>query len=184
VAWANPTIWATGTHAAYQWLTTGQDHLDDLLLACPQAVLDKYIAVTSLDSGPLTPTDEEISDGWQSREEIAYSPKIQSVEKLAHGECAGYDEWYVFETPTDLGKVFEGNIFEAPLHPGIVATFVNFGGFGFHDPGMKALVDLFWKQLDYICPESYIADGNVLNFVTRDNSLFAVVLRALAGNPS
>jgi hypothetical protein len=184
VAWANPTIWATGTHATYQWLTTGEDHLDDLLLACPQVVLDKYIAVTSIDSGPLTPTDDEISAGWQSRNEIAYSPRIQSVEKLAYGECAGYDEWYVFETPVDLGKVFQGNIFEATLQPGLVATFVNYSGFAFHDPGMKALVDLFWKQLGHINPESYLADGNVLNFVARDNNLFTTVLEALRNDHS
>jgi hypothetical protein len=102
---------------------------------------------------------------------------------LAHGECGGYDEWYVFETPTDLGKVFEGNIFEAALEPGFIGRFVNYGGFPLLNPGMDALVDLFWKQLESVRPESYVADGNVLNFVTRDSNLFATVLEALADDP-
>ena len=64
VANANPLIWATGSHGAYQWLTTGQHDLGTLLQLCPQAVSGKYIAVTSFDSGPLHLNDNELSDGW------------------------------------------------------------------------------------------------------------------------
>jgi hypothetical protein len=47
-----PTM-VTGALGAYQWLTTYQHDLDTLLQSCPQTFLGKYIAVTSLDSGPL-----------------------------------------------------------------------------------------------------------------------------------
>ena len=178
----NPLIWATGSHGSYQWVTTDQHDLDTLLELCPQALLGKYIAVTSLDSGPLRLNETEISSGWQTRNDIAYSPRIESVEKLAHGECGGFDEWYVFKAPADLGRVSQGNIVEAPLQPGLVAVFVNFGGFAFHAPGgMQPLVELFWTQLEWIQPESYIADGNLLNFVSRDESLFEAVHQALRG---
>jgi hypothetical protein len=170
----------TGSHGTYQWLTTGQHDLDTLLRLCPQALLKKYVAITSLDSGPLILNDKEISAGWESRESIAYSPRVPSVEKLPHGECGGFDEWYVFETPADLGRLAQGNLFEAPLQRGLVAVFVNFGGFGFHSPTMKDLADLFWTQLEWIQPESYLADGDLLNFVSRDEDLFTTVRQALS----
>ena len=184
MAYTNPVIWASGSHGAYQWLTTGQHDLDTLLQLCPQALMGKYVAVTSFDSGPLNPNDDEVSAGWQIRNDIAYSPRIQSVEKLAHGECGGFDEWYIFGAPADLGQVMSGNIFETPLQPGRVAVFVNYTGFGFHFSEMQELADLFWRQLEWIHPESYIADGNVFNFVTRDNDLFKTVLQAFGGESS
>ena len=182
--YANPVIWATGSHGEYQWVTTGQQDLDTVLRLCPQVVLGKYVAVTSIDSGPLILNDDEISIGWQIRNDIAYSPKIQSVEGLAHGECEGFDEWYVFEAPSDLGQVIRGNIFESRLNPGQIAVFVNYIAFGFHDPLTQELTDLFWRQLEWIRPESYIADGSLLNFVSRDSNLFATVFQALSGESS
>jgi hypothetical protein len=101
-------------------------------------------------------------------------------------ECAGFDEWYVLESPLDLGQVWKGNsVFEAPLNRGQVSVIDNFLGFSLHDPSvqaMQALADLFWKQLECIHPESYIADGEpYLNFVSRDQLLFAAVRQALGG---
>lgn len=175
----NPRTWATGAHGSYWWLTTGQDDLGSLLQACPQVVLGKYIAVTSFDSGPLALNQDEISAEWSSEGDIAYSPRIQSVEELARGECGGFDEWYIFDAPLNLGHVEPGNIFEADLKPGHLAVFVNYGGFGFHSAEHQALVDLFWPQLEWIRPGSYVADGDLLNFVTRDEDLFTVVVDAL-----
>jgi hypothetical protein len=177
----------TGSHGAYRWLTTGQHELDTLRRRCPQALVGKYVAVTSLDSGPVALTDAETRAGWQSRNEIAYSPQIQSVEdcrteRLPGGECAGFNEWYVFDSPFDLGALWHGNVFEAPLSPGQVSTFVNFGaGFALHNPEMADLVSLFWKQLEWIQPESYIADGDVLlTFASRNKDIFIAVSNSLA----
>jgi hypothetical protein len=167
---------ATGSSGAYQWLTTSKHDLGSLLAACPQAVLDKYLAITSFDSGSLVLNQEETASRWESRNGIAYSPKIQSVEKLPQG---GFDEWYVFNAPADLGQLFQGNVFERPLRAGNVAAFVNFGGFSLNNLAVQALVDLFWPQLESIHPESFIADGHFLNFVSRDHELFAAVRTAL-----
>ena len=176
----------TGSYGAYRWLTTGQHDLDTLLQRCPEALIGKYVAVTSLDSGPMALTEEEASAGWQSRNEIAYSPRIRSAhdcrtERWPGGECAGFNEWYVFDSPFDIGQLWHGNVFEAPMTPGQVCTFVNFLGFALHNPEMSALVNLFWEQLDWIQPESYIADGDVLlTFVSRDEGMFAAVRNALS----
>jgi hypothetical protein len=74
-----------------------------------------------------------------------------------------------------------GTAFEAPMTPGQVCTFVNFGpGFALHNPEMASLVSLFWKQLDWIQPESYIADADMLlTFVSRNADIFVAVRNAL-----
>lgn len=42
-----------GSRGLYEWLVTDQQF--DLLQICPEVVLGKYIAITSIDSGPLVP---------------------------------------------------------------------------------------------------------------------------------
>jgi hypothetical protein len=181
---------ATGFEGEYQWLAT-EHNLDTLLELCPQAFLSKYIAVTALDSGAVFLTDEQNRAGWQSRNGIAYSPQVQSVKSLPHGEsgpdyggsgavCGGFDEWYIFDRPFDLGQKWQGNVFEAPMQPGQVAVFVNFLGFAVHLPEMQPIAKLFWKQLDLIRPESFVADGDdYLTFVSCDKTLFTDVREAL-----
>src|SRR5438105_15566976 len=99
-----------GSEGLYEWLVT--DEQFDLLQACPEIVLGKYVAITSIDSGSLVPTEKETATGWQSRGKIAYSPKVQSAEEIP---AAGWDEWYIFEEPVDLGTShLAENIFEVP----------------------------------------------------------------------
>jgi hypothetical protein len=162
-------------------LTTERE-LEGLLKLCAELVLGKYLAVTSMDSGPLILSDSERGAGWITRGGIAYSPQIESVEGLAHD---GFDEWYVFNAPVDLGETVAGNIFEAPLGSGRVGVFVNFYGFRVDDldPLWQSLTSLFWKQLEWIQPESYIADGDsCLTVVSSDKALFAKLRRALSIN--
>ncbi|HEY2168149.1 MAG TPA: hypothetical protein VGJ30_00875, partial [Candidatus Angelobacter sp.] len=117
------------------------------------------MAVTSFDSGSLSLSDEKKAAGWESRKGIAYSPLIRSVGTLP--ERGGFDEWYVFGTPIDLGEKGRGNVFESSLSAGQVEVFVNFAeGFDLHQP--NDLVPLFWRQLEWIRPESYIADTHLL----------------------
>jgi hypothetical protein len=174
----------TGTHGAYYWLTTSEHELDDLLTLCPTVVLGKYLAVTSFDGGSLTLDDAEKLAGWETRGGISYSACVLSVETLP--PRGGYDEWYVFGTRVDLGGLGKGNVFEARLLPGQVEVFVNFSdGFDLRRTGIGDLADLFWRQLEWIRPESYIADGgSYMTFVTSEGSLFAAVQRALCqGDP-
>ena len=163
-----------GSQGLYEWLVT--DHQFDLLQNCPEVVLGKYIAITSIDSGPLVPTDEETAAGWESRRKIAYSPKIQTLQGLPR---AGWDEWYIFDNPTDVGTShLEENIFKMPQEQGHVSVFVNYC-FALHQPEMKDLGTLFWQQITRISPESYVADNDYLTFVSANKTLFASVLIAV-----
>ena len=58
-------------------------------------------------------------------------------------------------------------------------VFVNYGGFALDRPEVKDLASLFWQQIEWIHPESYIADGNYLNFVSANKTLFATVRDAV-----
>jgi hypothetical protein len=167
----------SGSNGTYQWLTTDEHQLDDLLKCCPDAVQGKYVAITSIDSGFLALDPELKSAGWESRNNIAYSPQIQSAGKLP---LEGYDEWYVSNAPMDLGELCSGNPFETPVQPGRLRVFINYGGFNLSDPGNDSLIEMFWKQLEWISPESYLADGSdYLIFVSRDKTLFHRVHEAL-----
>ena len=172
----------TGTSGAYHWLTTDKFDFDSLIEVCPSVVLRKYLAVTAFDSGPLALVDVPDPGVWKSRGSIAYSSQIESIENLPLR--VGFDEWYVFDQPTDLGQVRKGNVFDAQLLPGQLYVFVNFAGFSFQRPGVKSLTDLYWRQLEWISPVSYIADGTSLSFVTRDNNAFEEVCRALEKSSS
>jgi hypothetical protein len=46
-------------------------------------------------------------------------------------------------------------------------------------PEVKDLASLFWQQIEWIHPESYIADGNYLHFVSANKTLFATVRDAV-----
>jgi hypothetical protein len=181
-----PTV--VGSHGAYQWLTTGQHDRDTLCNLCPQTLLGKYVVVTSLDSGPMVIDDAERQAGWTSRNELAYSPRIQSTAECRTeripGEGSGFNEWYVFDSPVELGVLGHGNIFESALTPGRVWTFVNYdAGFALHDPEMANLTALFWQQLDSIRPECFIADSEAfLTFVSRNDDLFTAVRKSMQGS--
>jgi hypothetical protein len=167
----------SGSHDAYRWLTTTAHDFDSLLTLCPTAVIGKYLAVTAFDSGSLSLSDEEKASGWESRKGISYSPLIESVGTLP--ERGGFDEWYVFGAPVDLGEKGQGNIFEAPLLSGQIEVFVNFAeGFDLYRP--NDLAPLFWRQLKWIRPESYIADTHqTLTFVSANRNVFEAVRQAL-----
>ncbi|MBZ5721337.1 MAG: hypothetical protein LAO03_13240 [Acidobacteriia bacterium] len=159
-----------GSQGVYEWLVT--DERFDILQLCPEIVLGKYVAVTSIDSSQLMPTDKETAAGWHSHEKIAYSPKIQHAEELPR---EGWDEWYIFNNPTDLGTShLEENIFEVPRGRGHLSVFVNYC-FALHQPEMESIATLFWQQMDWVRPESYVADNDYLNFVSMNKALFASV---------
>lgn len=63
-----------GSRGSYEWLVTNEDF--NLLQLCPEVVLGKYVAVTSIDSSEFVPTARETATGWQSHGKIAYSPKF------------------------------------------------------------------------------------------------------------
>jgi hypothetical protein len=157
-------------------MTTGQPIHKTV---CPEIVVGKSVAVVTNDSGPFCPNEGELASGWNSRNEISYSPVIQDVATLPQD---GFDEWYVFEKPVELGKLDPRglNVFDAPLVEGHVHRFVNFSGFRLDSLEFEPIAILFWKQFDWIRPRSYVAEGTSLTIVTEDHDLFGTVRSALS----
>jgi len=169
----------TGTNGKYWWLVT-EDSLSDILRAYPEVVMGKYLAITSFDSGSLYLSDEEKAAGLESRIEIAYSPRIASVSGLPHDDS--YDEWYVFDKAPDLGKLYPRNMnpFEDPPGQGEVLAVVNYH-FLLHLFEDSTVADLFWKQMDWIAPLTYIADCQThLTIVSRHKCVIESARQALS----
>jgi hypothetical protein len=163
-----------GSEGLYEWLVSDQQF--DIVQLCPDIVLGKYVAVTSIDSSQLVPTENEAAAGWQSRGGIAYSPQVLSADGIP---SAGWDEWYIFDKPVDLGTShLAENIFEVPQERGHVSVFVNYG-FALHPAERAKLASLFWPQMARIRPDSYVADNDYLTFVSANKTVFSSVLKAV-----
>ena len=180
----NGTPCVIGEQGDYRWLSSLDCSITSLLRLCPEVVVEKYIAVTSIDSGALRLTEEEKTQGWWTRESgiifrctpwgdrtdredwrVAYSPRIQSIHGLpneTHTECCdGYAEWYVFDQPVASGEI---------------ESFVNYSGFRLFAPEYKDFAARFWDQMMRLRPESYLAEGTVLTFATRNSAAFDQVV--------
>jgi hypothetical protein len=174
----------TGTHGAYEWLEVDHD-LGEFTSLCPSAIVGRYLAITAADSGSFAPSEQDVADGWTADGGIAYSPRMESIAILPLNRCCrdchGYDEWYVFERqPPPLGTVCHANVFRSEIGSGNVFQFINFG-FRFSDTQMKAVSDLFWQQIDWLQPESCVAESeDALLFATRNSQLYGSVRQSLS----
>lgn len=178
IAQADPV--GLGSEDGYDWLVATCS-LSDLLSACPEIVSGKYVAVTAFDSGPLVPTEEEMANGWRSQFGIAYSPRVADPRAIPHDNC--YDEWYVFNEPTAIGRIAEqqANIFERWQTDDTVFQFVNYH-LGLHLESQKPLADLFWMQIRRIKPEVYVADcQSYVTMVCNSKELFAAARKGIKG---
>lgn len=177
----------TGAHAEYRWLASTDHCMDAIVRLCPEVVLDRHLAVTSIDSGLAWLTDQQRLAKWECRSGVVYSPRLSGTQELFF-QCdgpdgPGYDEWYVFEgPPTDLGEIIEGNPYlpENAPQPGRLMVFVNGSAFAFD----AMLAEMFWKQMEWIKSESYIGDGgDYLTFASRNDRIFETVLQRLRNEP-
>jgi len=179
----------TGAHENYRYLTSDEHSLGDIVRLCPEAILGRYLAVTSTDSGEPRWWAEKLP-GWECRGFIGYSPLMENFEGVLFQtdgpESPGFDEWWTFESPNDLGTVIrDENPWddEVKTRPDRFLALVNF----FYYPGNdeNLLWEEFWGQIGKHQPESYISDGSrVLTFVSRNSSLFDRVYALLAADSS
>jgi hypothetical protein len=178
----------TGAHGAYCWLTSSEHCIGALVRLCPDLVLGRHLAVTSIDSGTAWLTDRQQASGWRLHLGIAYSPPIAAEEELFYQtdgvDFPGFDEWYVFNAPpAEMGEVIQGNPFTDDNRPGPgrLMAFVNwFIVLHSPEPGMQVLLQMFWRQLEWIQPDAYIADGSeCLTFVCKNSELFDSVFQRL-----
>jgi hypothetical protein len=146
----------TGQRNGYGWVEweSRSQYLSDLLSVFPQLVLKKYLVNTSFDSGSLSLSPEEVGRGWRKHNKLALSPLVGDVSEVP---LCHYSEWYVFLSPVTFDDYED---------------FINYGGFSLELPDFRGLQERFWRQLDRLAPESFLAEGDNLVCVTRDAKLF------------
>jgi len=155
---------------------------------CAEALIDRRLAVTSIDSGVPWLTEPQRLANWECRSGVVYSPRLTGTSDLFFQrdgpDDPGYDEWYLFEErPPDMGERLTGNPWtpEFAPRPGLRMGFESRLSFVMHDTtSAPDYFDWFWNQLEWINPESYIADGrDCLTFVSRNEEVFEMVLAQL-----
>jgi hypothetical protein len=177
---SSPARVVIGERGRYRWVTSDHHSLDDIVTECPQVLLGRHLAVTTTDSGSPYWWVQKLS-GWECRGRVGYSPRLVSTDGLTyqiHGkENAGFDEWYTFENPCDLGDVIANEnpwSEESRDRPGRIIALVNYG----FSPDLPddALSSEFWTQIERFNPESYISDGaECVTLVSRNLDLFRSV---------
>ena len=159
-----------GKTGGYWWIEGTDFRLHDLVIACPELLRGKTVAITSFDSGPLVPDSSERRRGWYANKGVFYAPNVDDPCDLPHEH---YDEWYIFDVPTS----FEPD-----------DRFVNYADFFLRDPsyqlteadptwdrvGIKERIEhqkerqlKFWKYVERIDPRSFAMDGDRLIFGSR-----------------
>jgi hypothetical protein len=149
----DPGKMTIGNHCGYYWIQWERASLGRLLSEIPQIVLGHYLVNTSSDSDSLALSDAEKAAGWWSVGVLTYSPVISDVGSIHHEQ---FEEWLAFKTPTKV--------------PSWEAV-VNFCGLSLTDRSYDWIHAKLWGQLERFRPESFLAQGERLIFITRNAHL-------------
>lgn len=116
-------------------------------------IVGKSVSVLSIDGDSLNPTVEEYNRGWRyGRDEVAYFDHINTQELKTEIFANCYDEWYLFDTPTEMKTNH---------------IFVTYSGFRLinigEDTSIQSTVNKFWNDIERNNPASFIIYGD--NFI-------------------
>ncbi|MFB9243411.1 hypothetical protein IV454_13035 [Massilia antarctica] len=142
-----------GGYWVIEWSKAWDPSLTDLLHVAPELVVGKRVAITSCDSGPYVPSEDEVKAGWSRCETAAIS---REVAKLTELPTPGFDEWYVYDSiPLICPK----------------RNHVNQYGFSVFDEGDAT--ELFWEQIRTAQPLHVLGAGTPnMFFATRNRDSF------------
>lgn len=95
----------TGESHNYYWLVSSNEifDIDKLIIEYH----DGYILhLATFDSGPLSPNEEELKQGWSTDGEIMLSPPLSNKVIIPYDQ---YDEWYLSKSklsfPENLDRI-------------------------------------------------------------------------------
>src|SRR5260221_6460073 len=162
-----------GVHDEFKWLESPAHEIHDVLQVCPSVLTHKNIAVTSFDPKKLRPVEEKWLRECRVAGSALYLPLVDDPGVLPYNV---FDEWYIFSSaaPEKTFKRFL-NYEWFTLGPAQVVYFRHNIAWD-----VKRMRRLFWQEMEQVNPESYLARGNRLMFVTRNSEYFSSVLRGLS----
>lgn len=165
----------SGRNENFFWIVSPEE-----LQGLPSLVVEHHehriLAITSFDSGPLVPSEEEEKVGWTAKDKVMYSPPLKVGLEIPNSE---YDEWYIGP--------------ELALPCSDLEIFVNYFGFSLVPPeelfkedqasqeneSLEVLTSIqsrFWAQIQKVNPETFVAYGGNDIVVSR-NKRFIEALR-------
>jgi len=161
-----------GQRGDYHWIFA-PNQTPDLRPKIIEHFAGGYLAIAAFDSGPITCSTEERSDGWRNCGDTLLSPALSTSTQIPSDH---YDEWYVFPAAPDA---------ITPSH-----LYVQFVGFTLADPDLlrqtqdptwcksnydwlRPLQASFWRDIDRFQPDAYLMSGDDTLLVTRDLTFFA-----------
>jgi hypothetical protein len=162
-----------GVQGEYRWLETSAHQVYDVLHVCPAAAANKNIVITSCSAEPLQPTEEERQRGWRVNGRSIYIPVGNSVSAIPFEV---FDEWYIFSAAAperDYKNFVKFDWFTL----GPAQSLYSQSGTHFD---LKRMQRWFWREMERVRPESYLACGTRLKFVTCNAANFNQVLRGLS----
>jgi hypothetical protein len=128
--WTDPPL--TGKQGKWSWIVVRQlvRELQTLTLKHHQG---QRLCITALDSGPITPSDDERGLGWTLVNDIMVSPPLTTGLGLP---CDSHAEWYVFR--------------KAPSSFVVEERYVNYFGFALANPReLGKSQDPTWSPKNY-----------------------------------
>ncbi|WP_164102798.1 hypothetical protein [Candidatus Laterigemmans baculatus] len=173
----------SGTHGKWTWIVVRQ-MIRDLPALTREHHAGQRLCITAFDSGPITPSADELSLGWTLVGDVMVSPPLTPQLQIPFDT---HDEWYVFRSLPDSLTVTD--------------RYVNYCGFNLADPHTMAgsqdaswdrtnydwLIPIqrrFWADIERLDPSSYVCSGDADTVVTRDQEFaarFLDIARAIAG---
>lgn len=172
-----------GKNDKWMWVTSKAACLSEVVEGCPQLFVDRFVFITSFDSGLVQLNEEMLNAGWKHmgkrrknfewsgdewEDPLALSPRISDPTILP---IDTYDEWYVFFSAPQIDTV------EVFVNWGFSPTF---GHTGMHELRTHPeLEEHFWAQMNELNPHAYIADNESLSFVTADAARYEQVMLAI-----
>jgi hypothetical protein len=162
-----------GFHGEYRWVESPAHSILDVLVHCPSTVDSKGLVITAFTGGPPLPSDEEAQRGWRLKGSALYIPQTESAARIPSDD---FREWYIFDSaPPEREFAVFANYDWFTLGPAMASK-----------PQANSRWDLqrvqrlFWQLMESAWPESYLAFGSRLIFVSRNPDYFHSVLKGLS----
>jgi hypothetical protein len=162
-----------GSHGSFRWVESPLHKTQDVLQVCPEVVLGKHLVITAFDAGRITAVEQESLRTWRVEGSALYVPPPVDLLEVPYD---AFSEWFIFEDVPGkqrlesfmgsswftLGPCLSGNADRATQWE------------------IKRTQRAFWQVLESANPQSYLACGNRLIFVTRNDPYFTAVLRRMS----
>lgn len=149
----------SGIRGEWHWVVA-RERIRSLVELTVAHHVGQHICIAAFDSGPISPSTEELRLGWRRVDEAMVSPPLTSHLEIP---CDDFDEWYV--TP------------KSPASLIVADLYVNYLGFNPADPKQLAasqdsscdrtkfdwlepLQSAFWDNLDRVAPTPYVSSGD------------------------